>query len=225
MPKVQQDSISQLSVVAVVLVVLFTVLMVATFDPWLMPLYLLAGSAVIYFFGGLKKKTDRKITRLEAGKIGVWSLLGLAGLALIGVVSHGLFVGTIPTSFLAIGGATLTFSAVMAVSETVFFQGSIYSFFSRYGPYLAIAVSVALGIVFHLQVYGTSPANLAYAGLGYGLLSWLVFKTGRLSVAIIVHVANNVMASLMGSVIVFMLAAVAFAAYASQKKISWRKML
>lgn len=202
------------------------VLMVGTVDAWMMPLYLLAGAGVIYFFSGIKPQFDKKITKLEAGQIGLWSLFGLAGLALIGVVSQGLFVGTIPASFLALAGTSIMFSAAMAVSETIFFQGAVFTFLRRnMFPVAAILGIVGLGVLFHLQVYGTSPSNLAYAGLGYGLLSWLAYKTGRLSIAVIVHVANNVMATLFGPLLVLLLAAMSFVVYSSQKKISWRRML
>lgn len=229
MPTVH-DVVSQTAIVMVILVNLFVLVIAVAFDPWLMPLFLLLGSVVLHIYVNRKKvKFDRKITRKETSGIAWYSLLGLGGLAVIGVVSQNAFVQVPALAISTFGlNSPIVYSGTMAIAETQYFHGEMQTYLMRFGIYTVIATMFILGIIFHQRVYDSNPSELLYAGLGYALLAWVTWKTGRILVTMIVHLTNNVMSILLGPLIVLTLSAILVATYFYSKKgfsKNWRRLL
>lgn len=212
------DVVSRSSIFVVVVVNLFIILMAASFDIWLMPLFLLCGAVIIRVYANRKVKYDKRISGKEAKSIGFYSLFGLAALSFVGLLSRGIMVGTYPASLLLALSSGFVLSLSLAVSESFYFQGEIQTFLRKYGAIFAVLGVMALGFVYHLRVYGTDPSGLLFATMGYGVLSVLMEKTKRLTIVVGVHVGNNAMAYILGPYVVFMFALLAFGVYTFTKK-------
>ena len=222
------DVLSQTAIVMVILVNLFVLVIAVSFDPWFMPLFLLIGAVVLRVYVNRRKvKVDKKISGRDANKIAWYSILGLAGLAIIGVISQNAFVQVPALAVSTFGlNSPIVYSGIMAISETQYFHGEMQSYLMRYGIGVVITSMFALGLIFHQRVYDSSPSDLLFAGLGFALLAWVTWKTGRILVTMTVHFTNNVMSILLGPFIVLALATVLVATYviSTKKAKFWRSI-
>lgn len=84
---------------------------------------------------------------------------------------------------------------LIAVGEEMFFRLFIANFFiSRFGGAAGIITSGMFFAVYHFSAYGTSfNSLLIVAGAGV-MLSYVAWRTGRVSTTTIVHVLNNALA-------------------------------
>lgn len=90
---------------------------------------------------------------------------------------------TTPLEFVALLGAL---ALAPALAEEALFRGFITTGFERHGAWLAIVVPSLLFGIFHLEV--TQAAGTFVLGLGFG---WLRWRTGNLTLSIIVHASHN----------------------------------
>ena len=87
----------------------------------------------------------------------------------------------------------LSSAAIPALVEELVFRGIVLGMLRRYGDRFAIVVSALLFAVFHANFLQMSLAFLIGLALGY-----IVVKSGNLWPAIVLHFANNVIATLYG---------------------------
>lgn len=129
----------------------------------------------------------------------IYSVLAIAGL---GVASVAAGLGStlfIPGSITQLSIADqAVFGIMIAIAEEQFFRGFLTSFFySRFNSMvLGVVVSAAVFMVYHLAVYGTTPANLIYVFVAGAFLSYTAIASRRITVPIIGHVINNILAVL-----------------------------
>jgi membrane protease YdiL (CAAX protease family) len=98
------------------------------------------------------------------------------------------------------GTNALLYSVMMAVAETIFFQGFILNFILRRlgSPLASVLVASLASMIYHFAVYRTSIHALLYVLLGFVILNYIAVKSGRLSCPMLVHILNNVLSSLGG---------------------------
>ena len=86
------------------------------------------------------------------------------------------------------------FELLIAVAEEQFFRGFLANLLiTRTNAGIGILMDAIIFAVYHLAVYGNSPADLGII-FGAGLtLAFIDYKTGRVSPSIIGHVINNLL--------------------------------
>lgn len=129
-------------------------------------------------------------------------IYGLSSVAVFYAMSF--FASAIPPSFLQSLSAAAPLSIVSlnglfiiqeAVSESEFFHRLLTNVFaSRLGPFGFPAVG-AVGMAFHLFVYGDSTTGLIVVFGAFTTLAFIAWYTGRVSPVIIGHVLDNGIAS------------------------------
>ena len=215
----RQDVASRSGIVVAVLVSLLIVLFSASFDPLLMPLFLLIGAVSLRVYAHRAVKVDPDLSEKEGRSILYYTLIALAGLSLTGVLVQGLYSPPVPSQFVALPTLALVFSALMAVTETLYFQGELLPIFSRkLGFALGLLLTSAVGVAYHMQIYATQPSNLLYVFVGFGLLSWVAWRTKRILPAILAHVINNVGGSFLNPLMVVGLTVIVFVFFVSKKQ-------
>lgn len=120
-------------------------------------------------------------------------------IAIAGMLATSLFVGYISYTGLglSITNAVL-FGILMAVAETLFFQGVIFNYLLNdivHHPTIAMLGGAIVAMIFHLAVYGGSNASLIYVFIGFFILNFVTYKSGSLTAAMTGHSVNNCLAA------------------------------
>ena len=138
----------------------------------------------------------RKVEETDSIVQNRWHIMYYTSLALIGLALTNLYVRTyLKQSVQFVGMNALLFSVMMAISETLFFQGFLTNFFvQKLSPVVGLFVSSLIFTVFHFAVYGLDVDSLTYIFVGGFILNWVAYKSGRLSPPMLAHIMNNVVA-------------------------------
>jgi membrane protease YdiL (CAAX protease family) len=145
-----------------------------------------------------RPEEDIKTTSSEYRGILYYTVIAVAGMFIAGFAVNFLNFGDLAlTSF-----DSLIYSLIIAVAETMFFQGFILAFllssnirFLRGNPYLAIIAGAGICVAYHLARYGANPNALLYVFFGFTILNWVAYKSRRLSPVAGGHLINNALAS------------------------------
>lgn len=133
-----------------------------------------------------------------------------------------LFLPIVPAQILALSlpMTALMFTVLMAIAETQFFQGELFVILSQHTKSFAIALILTsvIGVVYHLNVYGTDPSALMYVFIGFTMLTWASWKTRRVLPAMLAHLTNNVAGTVLHPMMILLLAAGVFAFYGVQRR-------
>jgi len=130
--------------------------------------------------------------------VGFYTLIALACLCVNGIVSPSL-AKAMPTmvTIELTGIDAILYSVLMAVSEEQFFRGAITNFLlSMFPAPMAIMGSSAIFTAYHLAVYGTEIASMIYVFIGGLVLTWVAWRSERLSPSILAHCCNNILSFL-----------------------------
>lgn len=87
-----------------------------------------------------------------------------------------------------------TISILGPILEEVMFRGAIQGYMMRRfrSPWIAIAIAALIFGIFHMN-----PVQIAYAALLGVVFGWIYYRTGSLMYAIVGHVLNNSVATLL----------------------------
>jgi len=186
---ISHDSLSQI----LTALACFITIYLATFETTviiLFPALLLITGLVLQFY--LVRKVEVVDSLVEnAGNIGFYTLVALAGIALASFVSPA--VSRLPKMELT-GVDAMLYAVLIGVAEEQFFRGAILNFLlTLTNSTIAIFSSAAIFMTYHFAVYGTSTSNLVYVLVGGLALAWAAYRSGRLSPSILAHVINNVL--------------------------------
>jgi membrane protease YdiL (CAAX protease family) len=189
---ISHDSLSQI----LTALACFITIYLATFETTvvvLFPALLLITGIVLQFY--LVRKVEVVDSLAEnAGNIGFYTLIALAGIALASFVAPA--VSRLPRMELT-GVDAMLYAILIAVAEEQFFRGAILNFLlTLTNSTVAIFSSAAIFMVYHFAVYGTSTSNLVYVLVGGLALAWAAYRSRRLSPSILAHVTNNILAFL-----------------------------
>lgn len=124
-----------------------------------------------------------------------WTLIALAGIFLMGVFVKMKF----PLEITELGMlVAIIFGFIIGISEEQFFRGFILDWLLSKlpSPSLALLSSAMIFTVYHLAVYGTDFDSLMYVFAGGLILSWVAYKSRRISPPMLAHGLNNVYAAL-----------------------------
>jgi len=119
-------------------------------------------------------------------------------IALVGIFFMGFLVKvTFPLELS--GYNIIIFGFIIGVAEAQFFRGFItdYLLSTLPNPIFALLGSALIFMVYHFAVYGTQYDSLMYVFAGGLILSWVAYKSRRISPPMIAHGLNNVYAALM----------------------------
>lgn len=191
---IRADSLSYTYTIIAAMVAVY----LATFEMGvtiLFPVVLLTTGVALRMYLARKVEADDSIDVQEGGQILFYTVLCLAALSLTSF-----FVSSLPSlpEMQLTGFDTILFGMLMAVAEEQFFRGAVLSFLMGITmPIVAIIGSACIFAVYHLAVYGTDIAAMTYVFVGGIVLSWVTYRSQRLSPSMTAHILNNVMASVM----------------------------
>jgi len=104
---------------------------------------------------------------------------------------------------------TLAYSILIAVAEEQFFRGFITDGLlhasnriplMNISPFFALMFSAVIFCAYQFARYGTQPSALVYVYIGGFILSFISYRTKRLSPAMFAHTFNNAASVLMGMI-------------------------
>ena len=131
-------------------------------------------------------------------QIAYYSLISLMAMLLIGFA-----IQYIPLA--GAGFDSLIYTAIIGISEEQFFRGFITDSLlsvkmplvnTVLNPYLALMASAAVFTVYHNARYGSNADAMLYVFFGGFILSWVAYKSRRLSPSMIGHALNNIASAL-----------------------------
>jgi len=187
---IRQDRISKMLIVAAMLLCVY----LATFENStliMFPGILLTFGLIMEWF--LEKKREDVSDSRDKGswkEIGFYTVLSVGGMALVAWgTSYKPWMIMVPASGIA-------YVVLMAISEEQFFRGFItdllLSKFNR--KILAVILAGFLFAIYHIAMYSTNPDAMLYVLAGGVILSWVAYRSRRLSPGMIAHIFNNVRA-------------------------------
>ena len=149
------------------------------------------------------REQDETTSQKELKNVGYYALIGVFGLFITGWAVN--YVQVPSTIALSSVDAVL-YGILMAVSEEVFFRGFITDFLLSYfgrpsakiggfalnNAYVALGASAGIFAIYHFARYGATPNALIYVWVGGFVLSWIAWKSKRLSPSIVAHCLNNI---------------------------------
>jgi len=102
-------------------------------------------------------------------------------------------------AFTSIYAVSIVFSAILAaIAEEFFTRGFLYPFFTRFfNPAMGLLFSNTIWTVLHYVVYGSQPLALMYVFLNGIIMTAVMEKTQSLDGPILIHLANNLLVSLL----------------------------
>ena len=159
----------------------------------LFPGLLLTFGLVMEFY--LEKKREETPARDRGSwkEIAFYTVMALLGFYLTSFgVSH------MSMAINAVNFSGIAYVTLMAIAEEQFFRGFITDLFltKLTQPYLAILMSGGTFAIYHIARYGTQADAMIYVFVGGIILSWVAYKSRRLSPGMIAHVINNIRALL-----------------------------
>lgn len=189
---IRQDQTSKMMIVLAMALSVY----LATFETTtliLFPALLLTFGIVMEFF--LERKTEDISNTRDKGswkEIGFYSILALFGLFITGFA-----VKTFTLGITLSGFSSIAYGVLMAIAEEQFFRGFITDLFlSRIKQsFVAIFLAGATFAVYHIARYAVEPEAMIYVLAGGVILSWVAYRSRRLSPGMVAHVINNLRAA------------------------------
>lgn len=194
MKPTKEDSVSLgLSLICIMLLSYFSTFVGFT-DYLLIPTILLLSGLVLQLYMRGKISHDEDMDAGEAKDLLKYTLIGLVGIGIGSLVSHGLFKPPQPLALAVYDQAM--YGTLYAVAEERFFRGAFTSFLAWkiHTSFLVALLSGLIFSVYHLGVYQSSPEAMTYVMFAGIILTYTVLKSGRLSPSILAHITNNLMA-------------------------------
>lgn len=199
---IRQDNVSKFLLAVAAMATIF----LATFETTTVVLFpvilLVTGLSMEYLLERRKPEEDYEIDDKERTQISVYTIL-----AILAMFATGFFVDwsfDIPTqsiTFVSVGFNAIAYTTLIAIAEEQFFRGFITDGLIMLcrripilgsTPFFPITFSAAIFCGYHFSRYGTSPDSLVYVYIGGFILSYIAYRTKRLSPTMFAHVFNNI---------------------------------
>ena len=131
---------------------------------------------------------DLSISKKEFSQILTWTFACLGAVLAINFVTPRLSLAEFNPKM---------FGVLIAVAETVFFQGFLLPWLMRLTRISILAVLLCAGAAtaFHLNVYGGDPSALLIVFGGFAILNFATLQTRRLTSAMVGHSLINLLSS------------------------------
>lgn len=159
----------------------------------LFPVILLTTGIVLQIYFNKKVQVDVDTDINDMKEIMFYSIICLAA-----ITATSFFVSVLPQmvpKMQLTGFDTVLFGILMAVAEEQFFRGALLSFMLNFTIVpIAILGNAAVFMVYHLAVYGTNIATMAYVFAGGAIFAFVAYRTRRLSPCMTAHIINNILA-------------------------------
>lgn len=198
----RQDVVSRLLILIAVCLTILLYVFVGV-EPLITPILLLFGAGVIRIFVTVKKvQVDETIDETEKHDIIYYSMIGLLAMLVGGIFIEKLYHPPVPSRISDISMlpyVAVLFSALMAISEEIFFRGELFGFVATAGARTKVPGAISGAILltalafryYHLKVYAGSEEDLLYVLLGGIVLASVAWKTKRVLTPTIAHILNN----------------------------------
>lgn len=156
---------------------------------------LLSGLAMELYLERKREFTDSITEPATMKQIGYYTVIAIFGIFLTGWTIQ---QSKIPMQLT--GYDALLYGMLIAIAEEQFFRGFITDWLLTKFPHpmMALASAAVIFCVYHLARYGTQIDALIYVFAGGFTLSWVSYKSQRISPAMCGHLLNNVAAILRG---------------------------
>ena len=196
-----QDDISRGAFLITILVTIYLGIFQTTTIIIFPAILLMAGMVMEYQLerkgAGFKREESPDVGtgKSDLTKIMYYAVIGFIGILITGyLIDFSKFMKTLTMTSLD----AMLYGGLMAVSEEMFFRGFITDFLltSVKLPNPALLMSAGIFTAYHFARYGTQIDALLYVFAGGFILSYIAYKSRRLSPSILAHVANNVIATL-----------------------------
>jgi len=194
---IQQDSLSRVLIVLAIMITIF----LSTFETTTLVLFpavlLITGLIMEFYLEKRREYTDHIFEPLTIQKIGYYTVLALFGSFITGYA-----IKNVQFPMELTGYDALMYSTLIAVAEEQFFRGFITDWLlSRINnPMVALFLSALVFMAYHFARYGTATDALIYVFAGGFILSYVAYKSKRISPPMLAHVLNNLIAILRGGV-------------------------
>ena len=193
---IRQDTISRTLIILAIMITIY----LSTFETTtivLFPAILLITGLIMEFYLEKKREVTDHITEKSTIKsVGYYTVLALFGIFLAGYA-----IEKFRPPMELTGYDALLYSMLIAVAEEQFFRGFITDWLlSKIAqPHMALLASALIFTIYHFARYGTKPEALLYAFAGGFILSWVAYKSRRLSPCMLAHILNNAIAVIGGA--------------------------
>lgn len=188
---IRHDTISRILTILAVLITLY----LSTFTPStlvLFPAILLISGMVLQLY--LEKKiqvADSVFEEQTLTKIGFYTVIALFGISFTGIIVGKLVLPQQLTVYDA-----MLYGVLMAIAEEQFFRGFILNFMlERFPPLMACILAASLFTVYHFARYGLKTSVIIYIFISGLVLSWVAYKSGRLSPVMLAHSIHNIISA------------------------------
>lgn len=188
---IRQDKISKMLIVVAMMLSVY----LSTFENTtviLFPALLLTFGLIMEFF--LEKKRE-DISENQKDK--EWREIGFyTVIALLGIFVTGFGMQHFGMALAFPGFSGLAYGVLMAVAEEQFFRGFITDLFLARikRPFVAVMLAGVTFTIYHIARYGADTSAMVYVLAGGIILSWVAYRSKRLSPSMIAHIVNNVRA-------------------------------
>ena len=185
---IRQDSLSKMLIVISMMLTVY----LATFETTTLVLFpgilLLIGLVMEFYLESKREFVDHITEPKSMKQIGYYTII-----ALLGMFMSGYMIDMTNMTVLS-GVSAIGFGVLMAVAEEQFFRGFITDFLlTRFPNYiLALVTSAGVFTIYHLARYGGQPDAMMYVFAGGFILSWVSWKSQRLSPCMLAHAINNI---------------------------------
>jgi len=161
----------------------------------IVPIILALGGIVMQISMSGKLEHDPDISEGEGSNILKWTVVAMLSMTVASFTIPQLFLP--PTNFSVTTLDSVLYSQLYAISEERFFRGGINTFllWKFQNPVLCSVLGGGIFAVYHFAAYGTSDMLLAIVFTAGLVLSYVTYRTNRLTSATLAHSANNLMAS------------------------------
>lgn len=185
---IRQDSLSKMLIVISMMLTVY----LATFETTTLVLFpgilLLIGLVMESYMEKHREFVDHITETSSLKAIGYFTII-----ALMGMFMSGYMIDRTSMTLLS-GFSAISYGVLMAVAEEQFFRGFITDFLvTRFPSYvLALITSACIFTMYHLARYGGRADAMMYVFAGGFILSWVSWKSKRLSPCMLAHAINNV---------------------------------
>lgn len=179
----------------VILGVMFS-LYITTFERSVLSIFpailLISGLVLFMMFGERLYRGEPSL-----GRVGYYSLIGLAGGFLIMSMVPRVFAGNIIKNLAINTGTAVILAILMAIAEEIFFRGFLFSFFMGYTNSMIASniLQAVLWASYHSAVYGYNPILILSIMIIGVIFGWIDYRCSSLSPSLIAHVVINFIAS------------------------------
>lgn len=199
---IRQDPISKILLAVAAMATIF----LATFETTTVVLFpvilLVTGLTMEFLIERKHPEEDDHIDSNERNTIMIYTIVSILAMFTTGFFVNWTFeIPTQSVTFIFAGFNALAYTVLIAIAEEQFFRGFITDGLLtlcqkirilNLSPFFPLMLSAGIFCAYHIARYGTSPDALVYVYIGGFILSFVAYRTRRLSPTMFAHVFNNI---------------------------------